>query len=551
MKLIKHLLTICLLGLNLNLHTALLRQGYHPQQSVVGPGYEGQACMQIGKEQEKGKQAAAQTVARDTGFLDTIIPVPELQKIIKDYYIDPKEYSFAPYFVTMLPKMVDEYRCSVAISPDGKTVVTGCSSGEIKIWQDGACKVSCDRSFMFFIDQVAMAHDGTIAAINAFTSNMTLHKPDGTLVTFDIGAPNIHQRMVIKKDGTIVTTSGNTIKIWKNAALQKTLTAPGLNEITNIFVNENDEIFVIDHVIGLQSNQLYLFPDNNTPGHKFNNNFNNQFPLQNLRLYGIYVQLYKEICSVPGYSPRDDKFIVARNNTIVRSMGHYAQVIKNNEIVHVLSGHTRPIVALGAHNDVIITASKDNSIKIWNDGICIATLPFEYPDKHNVVILKDHFGRSYQAPSGKILTNIAVADNGTFVIRCNASGSTCIWKPTPHVLASLNNLSLEQLAMLQKLLPQLRALRLQQPQGELKLSDEQLTLYSKLHLPPALQQQMNQFYQTNFEQQRKDRIDQLHKQEQEQQALHLKLQQEAAALAEAESKQRAAQAGKKENCCIQ
>jgi len=501
------------------------------------------ACMQTDSGQEKSKQATSIDVARDTGYLDTIIPVPELQKIIKEYYIDPAEYSFAMYATITLPKMVDSYRCAIAISPDGNTIATGNSaSGEINTWNDNGCTMT-NNEYDYWIESLGITNDGIIAIQH--TKHLTLRKPDNSFARLNEAFSQSECRFPEKnwsmnRDTIIFTTNQDSfIQIWKkNSNARSTLRPRMPSHIESVSIAPSGTIIaMINNIHKATINDLVVIWNNGVaPDTMIDTGKHTHIAIAGPHDTVVTSYTAKAIDVDQDIT---GKYIITRVPLDEYIKRHAAKVWKHDgTCIHELSGHTGQIVSIAANNDTIITAAKDHSIKIWKNGICICTLPFAY-DKNN------------ESESAYTMTKIAIAEEGSIVARCSTLGITCIWKPTSQVFASLNNLSLEQLAMLQKLLPELQALRLQQPQGELKLSDEQLTLCSKLHLPDALQQQINQFYQTNFERQRKDRLDQLHKQQQEQQALRLKLQQEAAALAEVENKQRATQAGKKEDCCIQ
>ncbi|WP_017715215.1 WD40 repeat domain-containing serine/threonine-protein kinase [Kamptonema formosum] len=119
---------------------------------------------------------------------------------------------------------------SVAISPDGKTLVSGSNDNTIKIWNpDTGTLQNTLTGHTDDVNSVAISPDGKTLVSGSSDSTIKIWNPDtGTLQNTLTGHTDGVQSVAISPDGkTLVSGSGdNTIKIWNldTGTLQNTLT---------------------------------------------------------------------------------------------------------------------------------------------------------------------------------------------------------------------------------------------------------------------------------------------------------------------------------------
>jgi len=434
------------------------------------------ACAQSKAYEYEKKQIEFGKQLEDMNFLGVILPPAKIQMLVKEYYLDPSDYVFAMYHVMRMPEAADGIQSPIALSPDGRTIVTGHASGAIKIWQDMVCKSELHPNRGSIVD-VAIGSHGIIAARVAQGDAMIWK--GSRPIFFSPGAvPPGRNSIAMAHDGTLVTiskcVSADTcvVKKWKDGRLVDTLTAPYLRLVHSLAISSDGTV-----VAAKSGSYVYAWDK-----------------------YGS-VSVFRD-----GTAPDDffrglavhDNGAVLVGSAMMRN-GEVAGFLVENEdsLENLERRHTNNnIVAIAAGKDTIITASNDFTAKVWKNQRCIATLPM---GATQISLLH---GYTSWADEGEFLYHsiaAGVGENGTILTR-NQYGVVRLWQPSPQCVHDLYRLSVEQLSVLQLLCSELQTLRTEQAHGELKLAEEHLQMLLQLPLTQSLLQNLNQFFRTDFKQ---------------------------------------------------
>jgi WD40 repeat protein len=234
---------------------------------------------------------------------------------------------------------------SVVISPDGKTLASGSGDNTIRVWNLGtgvlkfaltghSGHVSCLANSPDGSTLVSGSHDGTIKFWNLVT---------GVLKFTLIGHSGTVNSAVISPDGSTLVSGGHdgTIKIWNmgTKVLRSTLTAHS-GPVWSVAIS----------------------PDSNT---LVSAGYDGVIKIWNLRIGELKSTLTDNSGAIRSLAISPD------GNTLV-SGGLFSWTIKiwklrTGELKSTLTGHsgTVTLIAINPHGNTLVSASADKTIKIW------------------------------------------------------------------------------------------------------------------------------------------------------------------------------------------
>ncbi len=240
---------------------------------------------------------------------------------------------------------------SIAISPDGQTLVSGSNDQTIKIWQlsSGTLK-STLTGHSSWISSVAISPDGEILASGSGDNTIKIWQlSTGRMVRTLTGHSSGVNSIAISPDGqTLVSGSAdNTIKIWQlsTGQLVRTLTK---------------------HSYGV--NCLAISPDGQT---LVSGNGRVQ-PLGDsytIKIWGLNSSFPKR--TLTGHASWVNSLAITPDGQTLVSVSEDDTIkiwqLKTGDLVRTLRGHSSSVyaVALSPDGQTLVSGSEDNTIKVW------------------------------------------------------------------------------------------------------------------------------------------------------------------------------------------
>ena len=233
---------------------------------------------------------------------------------------------------------------SVAITPNGQTIVTGDSEGQIRVWNGLTGKL--EQTFPGSEDNikaVVISADGnTIISAGEDSSIRIWNRRNGQLERTLNGHEEEVNALALSSNGRIIVSGSNdrTIKIWNRTTGKLEKTLQGHQEgVKSVAISKHGNIVIS----GGQDKQIKIWD------------------WKSGQLRNTMKSHQEEIRSV-AISP-DGKTIVSGSGDKTIKVWDISGNLK-----HTLQGHTSKVdsVTISSNGQNIISGSRDRSIKIWN-----------------------------------------------------------------------------------------------------------------------------------------------------------------------------------------
>lgn len=259
---------------------------------------------------------------------------------------------------------------SVVISPDGKTVVSGCADKTVKVWNLYTGKIIRTLAgHAGEISSIAVSPDGNFLAVGISDtprSNVKVwHLGTGKLIHTLVGHNKPVNVVAISPDGQILASGSNKIKIWN---LQK-----------------GDRVCTLWHSSSV--NATAITPDGAT---LVSGTSDNKIKLWN-------PQTGEPLRTFMGHSAEVTTLALHPSGQILIS-GSADNTIKiwdmnTGKVLHTLVGHAGAVksVTISQNGQILISGSADKTIKIWRlvTGEILQTLTGHSGTVHSVAISPD------------------------------------------------------------------------------------------------------------------------------------------------------------------
>ncbi|ODG97401.1 serine/threonine protein kinase [Nostoc sp. KVJ20] len=235
---------------------------------------------------------------------------------------------------------------SVAISPDGNTLVSGDRGYTIKLWNLATGEqIRTLTGHSFLVNSVAISPDGnTLASVVWPNSSIELwNLPTGEQIHTIKGHSNVVRSVAFSPDGNTLASGSvdGSIKLWNLATGEQIRTLKG----------HSDEV-----------KSVAFSPDGNTLA---SGSFDNTIKLWNLATG-------EQIRTLTGHS-NDVKSVAISPDGKTLASGSYDNTIKlwnlaTGELIRTLTGHSNEVnsVAISPDGKTLVSGSWDKTIKLWN-----------------------------------------------------------------------------------------------------------------------------------------------------------------------------------------
>lgn len=236
---------------------------------------------------------------------------------------------------------------SVAISPDGETLISGCADKTIKLWHLKTGKLL--RTFTDNLGQVssvAVSPDGNFLAVGSDEhpkSNIKVwHLKTGKLLHTLSGHQKPVNSVVISPDGQILASGSHKIKIWHLQTGERISTLWHSCAVHAVAISPNGKILAS----GSSDTKIRLW------------NPHTGDPLRTL------IGHNGEVKSV-AISPDGNTLLSGSADKTIK-IWH----LSTGKILHTLIGHTAEVrtLAVSPDGNILLSGSADKSIKIWDLG---------------------------------------------------------------------------------------------------------------------------------------------------------------------------------------
>ncbi|KYC43418.1 hypothetical protein WA1_11310 [Scytonema hofmannii PCC 7110] len=276
---------------------------------------------------------------------------------------------------------------SVAMSPDGLTVVSGSADKTIKVWNLATGKVIRTLTGNIGeVSSVAVSPDGNFLAVGSCEhpkSNVKVwYLPTGKLLHTLLGHQKPVNCIAISPDGQILATGSNKIKIWNLQTGDRICTLWHSSVVYGAVISFDGTILASgssDHKIRLWN------PRSGDPLHTFSGHSG-------------------AVNSVAMSS--DGQILVSGSTDTTVKIWH----LDSGQVLHTLIGHSDEVksVAISPDGQSILSASADTTIKIW----CLQT------------------GELLQTFSGHsaVVNSIAIGPGGKFIVSGSSDKTIKIWQ---------------------------------------------------------------------------------------------------------------------------
>jgi len=301
---------------------------------------------------------------------------------------------------------------SVAISPDGQTLVSGGWDGEIGVWNlSTGEKVRVLTGHSGKVWSVAISSDGqTLVSVGEGDDktieerNLTGYTRDGEVVGMMTTTPDGYTRNSWMR---ISEFRIYTIKVWNLATGKEERTLTGhTSPIWSVAISPNGQTLVS----GSGHGKYGLFED----------------PDNTIKVWNLATG--KEERTLTGHTDRVQSVAISPNGQTLVSGSHDNTIkvwnLATGKEERTLTGHTNNVnsVAISPDGQILVSASSDGRIKIWNlsTGKEERTLTAHRSDVNSVAI----------SPDGQTLvsgSSVVLSSNGKMVVRDSMDNTIKIW----------------------------------------------------------------------------------------------------------------------------
>jgi len=275
---------------------------------------------------------------------------------------------------------------SVAISPDGETLVSGCADQTINIWnlQTGK-QIRTLSGNLGEVSSVAISPDGNFLAVGSCQhpkSNVTVwHLKTGQLIHTLLG----HQKPVnvvdISSDGQILASGSNKIKIWNLHKGDRICTLWHSSSVHAVAISPDGSILAS----GSSDSKIRLWnPHTGDPlrtltghtGEVTSISISSDGQLLFSGSADTTIKIWhlitgKVLQTLNGHSDAVKSIALSPNGQLLFSGSGDRTIniwrISTNEILYTLTGHSGTVnsLALSPDGKLLVSGSSDKTIKIW------------------------------------------------------------------------------------------------------------------------------------------------------------------------------------------
>ncbi|MBW4593606.1 MAG: WD40 repeat domain-containing protein [Brasilonema angustatum HA4187-MV1] len=300
---------------------------------------------------------------------------------------------------------------SVAISPDGQILVSGCADKTVKIWNLSTGKVVRTLTGKIGeVSSVAISPDGNLLVVGSCEhprNNVKVwHLATGKLLHTLLGHQKPINCVVISPDGQILASGSNKIKIWN----LRTGDPPALSRPLG------ERISTLWH-----SSPVYaaaISPDSailasGSSDHKIR--LWNPITGELLSTLGGHSGEVKAIAISP-----DGQFLLSGSTDKTIKIWHLC----TGKVLHTLTGHLDEVTSIAVSPDgkTLYSGSADKTIKIWHSqtGELLQTLPSPVPDATRTE-------RYANIGHSQVVNSVAISSDGRFIASGSSDKTIKIW----------------------------------------------------------------------------------------------------------------------------
>ncbi len=317
---------------------------------------------------------------------------------------------------------------SVAISKDGKTIVSGSNDNSVKIWDRATGKLlKTLEGHTDDVTSVAISKDGKTIVSGSYDNSVKIwDRATGKLLKTLEGHTSIVTSVAISKDGkTIVSGSyDKSIKIWDRATGKLLKTLEGHTSTVFSVSISQDAKYIVS---GSYDKTVKIWA----------------------RESGKLLKTLDENASVVSLSiSKNAKYIVTGLSD--NSIKIWAR--ESGKLLKTLEGHTSIVYSVSISQDAkyIVSGSNDKTVKIWarESGKLLKTLEGHTGSVRSVIISKDtkyivsgSYDKSIKIwlrESGKLfktlkgysnnVLSLAISQDAKYIVSCSNDKSVKIWK---------------------------------------------------------------------------------------------------------------------------
>ncbi|MEC4814079.1 MAG: WD40 repeat domain-containing protein [Scytonema sp. PMC 1069.18] len=326
----------------LQLHQVKQPQGSHPLEMM-------RAALSIEDEGYIAKLKECFTTVGDTQSVsyteDLLNAIANLKKQRKS------EYAYHLYTLTGHSDKIT----SIAISPDGQTLVSGCADKTIKIWELKTGKIIRTlNGNVGEVSSVAISPDGLFLGVGSCEhpkSNVQVwHIATGKRMHTLLGHQKPVNFVVISPDGQILASGSNKIKIWNLQKGDRICTLWHSSAVHGAAISPDSTILAS----GSSDNKIRLWnPHTGEP----------------LRTFSGHSDEVKSVAFTP-----DGRILVSGSADKTIKIWD----IDTGKVLQTLTGHLEEVKSVTISPDglTLVSSSTDTTIKIWSlyDGDLLQTL---------------------------------------------------------------------------------------------------------------------------------------------------------------------------------
>jgi WD40 repeat protein len=326
---------------------------------------------------------------------------------------------------------------TVAISQDGKTIASGSADRTVILWNRDRKNGLSDKTLTGHtagVRAVAISNDGTLIASASEDKTIKLWKKDGTLLNTLEGHTAGVRAVAISNDGQLIVSAGEdkTIKLWKkDGTLLNTLEGHTAG-VRAVAISADNTLIVSgsrDNTVKLwakDGKSLITFREHNAP------------------VYGVAID------------PKGDRIASASADNTIKIWRKDTNGFQSLSY-KTLRGHTNRVwgVAISPDGNEIVSASWDKTVRIWQpDNNLVNT----FSGHQDVTISVDFSARLIASasddrtvkiwkPNGVLLTNftghnaevyaVAISRDSKTIVSGSADRTVKIWQPDGKILKTL------------------------------------------------------------------------------------------------------------------